>query len=125
MISIIETNTKIIMHKKITLSTPILVMSLAAPTKFKASLNLPLCANLASAINWKNEKTKNIIRPAEMVIDMEINKGSDALNSAASAAAEFPIRILGIAENIPSPKDKTPPIMFVISAINTTILLIK
>ena len=68
---------KSIMDIKITLPTPILVMSLAAPTIFNAFFRLPVCANLASPMAWKNEKIKNIIIAAEMVIVKETINGKD------------------------------------------------
>ena len=70
------TITKINIDIKINLPTPIIFISFAAPIMFKAFFKLPVCANLASDISWKNEKIKNAINPTEMVRDKETYNGS-------------------------------------------------
>ena len=90
--SIIETIIKINMDNMITFNTPILVISFAAPYIFKAFFKLPVFANLASAIAWKNEKIKNIIKAMEIVRDKDINKENDALYIGSAAIEGFFIR---------------------------------
>ena len=50
-ISITETITKTNMDNRITLPKPIILRSFAAEMKFKAFNKLPVCANLASAMD--------------------------------------------------------------------------
>lgn len=109
------------MDNRTNFNTPILFMSLAAPITFKAVFKLPVFANLDSAIIWKNEKIKNMIKPREMVIVKEINNGNAALYTASEKDPEFCMRALGANRSISSTKVMIPPKTFVTIAINMTI----
>ena len=64
--------------KIITLPIPILLMSFAASKTFKASLRLPVFANLASAIVCRNEKITNTTTATVIVIVKENSKLTNA-----------------------------------------------
>ena len=78
------TITKINTDNMTNLPTPILEMSLIDPIRFKAFFKLPVCAYLASAIAWKNEKIRNMIKAAEIVMANEANNWNDAMDTAFS-----------------------------------------
>lgn len=77
---------------RIVLPTPILFMSFIDSKIFKASLTLPVFANLASPMDSRIVKITNKIKPTVIVIAKELTKFSTVMDIALTArSAELPI----------------------------------